>query len=422
MKSLRICLLLFAASVMAAAQTSTPYPNQTGTGFPNPSGTTARDTGAGRVVLPTGTEIEVRVNEPLSSETSQQGDRFTGEVASDVVDRNSGRILIPRDAQVSGRVLSAVPSGRLSNAGELQLSINTIRIGNGVVNVTVQPFINRGESHTRSNTTKIGGGAALGAIIGAIAGGGKGAAIGAGVGGAAGAGTAAATGKRPAEIKPEAVLKFVTAADTTVSASAQAPSTSAAETASSDSTYSQSSTTDSDTAPVLTKRSGTQSTTNTGSSTASATAPANTTSGTYGQSYPNTTTGNTSSGTSTGVGVGSNNGTQSTYPSTAPSSASTTVPGRSFSARDRRVINNCIRDHASTLPDSALRKSAGFARSFKAGDAIPADTQRMLRSLPLQCDRELPMLSNDLERVIYGGHVMLIDTTNRVLDVFDITP
>jgi hypothetical protein len=86
------------------------------------------------------------------------------------------------------------------------------------------------------------------------------------------------------------------------------------------------------------------------------------------------------------------------------------------------VINNCIRDHASTLPDSALRKPAGVIPTFKAGDTIPADTQRQLRSLPLQCDRELPTLSNDIERVIYGGQVMLIDTTNRVLDAFDITP
>jgi hypothetical protein len=98
------------------------------------------------------------------------------------------------------------------------------------------------------------------------------------------------------------------------------------------------------------------------------------------------------------------------------------VPGRSFTARDRRVINNCVRDHASTLPDSALRKTAGVMAAFKVGDTIPADTQRQLRALPLQCDRELPTLSNDLERVIYGGQVMLIDPSSRVLDAFDITP
>jgi len=63
--------------------------------------------------------------------------------------------------------------------------------------------------------TKIGGGAAAGAIIGAIAGGGKGAAIGAGVGAAAGTGVAAATGKKDAKVESEAVLTWTTAGDST---------------------------------------------------------------------------------------------------------------------------------------------------------------------------------------------------------------
>jgi hypothetical protein len=394
------------------------------------------------------------VNESLSSETSQQGDRFTGTVASDLIDTSTGRVLIPRGAEVSGRVLSATPSGRLTDSGELQLSINTIRIGNSVVNVTVQPFIDRGESHTKSNTTKIGGGAALGAIIGAIAGGGKGAAIGAGVGGAAGAGTAAATGKRPAEIRPEAVLRFVTATETTVAANAQLPSSRTStgtmastgsattpstpsnpqSTSTSDSgTYSTQPATDSDQAPVLQKRGNTPqtNTTSTASGTATSQGASGTygsstnTTGTYGQSYPPAASSTTSTGTSASVGTGTGTttnvgGSTSTYPSSAGSPVGTsTVPGRSFSARDRRVINNCVRDHASSLPDAALHKGA-IARNFRAGDSIPADTQRQLRALPLQCDRELPMLSNDLERVIYGGQVMLIDTSSRVLDAFDL--
>ena len=473
MRSLRLLFTFALLCTFAVAQRTTT--NSTTDRATGSTSTTARATTDGRYSLPAGTEIEIRVNESLSSETSQQGDRFTGTVASDLVDTATGRVLIPRGAEVSGRVLSATPSGRLTESGELQLSINTIRIGNSVVNVTVQPFIDRGESHTKSNTTKIGGGAALGAIIGAIAGGGKGAAIGAGVGGAAGAGTAAATGKRPAEIRPEAVLRFVTATETTVAANAQLPSsrTSTGTMASTDSattpstpsypqststsdsgTYSTQPATDSDEVPVLQKRGNTSPTststgrTNAGTTTAQTTTgtygstppsttasttgtqPSNsssgtygsttnttgTTTGTYGQSYPSGSTATTSTGASSSVGVGSGT-TTSTYPATA----STTVPGRSFSARDRRVINNCVRDHASSLPDAALHKGT-VPRTFRTGDSIPVDTQRQLRALPLQCDRELPTLSNDLERVIYGGQVMLIDTSNRVLDAFEITP
>jgi hypothetical protein len=86
------------------------------------------------------------------------------------------------------------------------------------------------------------------------------------------------------------------------------------------------------------------------------------------------------------------------------------------------VVNNCVREHSASLPDAALHKSGAAPRTFAVNDVIPAGTDRLLRALPLQCDRELPTLSNDLERVIYGGQVMLIDSSNRVLDVFTLTP
>src|SRR5438046_6337962 len=65
-------------------------------------------------------------------------------------------------------------SGRLSTPGELHLSLRTIRTGGRSYPVSVQTVVIKGESHTKSNVTKIGGGTALGALIGAVAGGGKG--------------------------------------------------------------------------------------------------------------------------------------------------------------------------------------------------------------------------------------------------------
>jgi hypothetical protein len=91
------------------------------------------------------------------------------------------------------------------------LSLRTLRSGGRTYALAVEPFVIKGESHAKSNLTKIGGSAAAGAIIGAIAGGGKGAAIGTGVGAAAGTGVAAATGKKPAEVESEAVLAWVAA-------------------------------------------------------------------------------------------------------------------------------------------------------------------------------------------------------------------
>jgi hypothetical protein len=126
------------------------------------------------------------------------------------------RELYPRGANVTGRVVDVHRSGRLSEPGELDLVLNTVTSGARTSSLRVDPLVVKGQSHTKSNTTKIGGGAALGAIIGAIAGGGKGAAVGTVAGAAAGTGAAAATGKKEVEVVPETVLSFVTSTATDV--------------------------------------------------------------------------------------------------------------------------------------------------------------------------------------------------------------
>jgi hypothetical protein len=127
----------------------------------------------------------------------------------------NGRTLYPKGADVIGRVTDVHPTGRLTEPGELDLVLNTVSSGTVAESIHVEPLIIKGESHSKSNVTKIGGGAALGAVIGAIAGGGKGAAIGTLAGGAAGTGAAAATGKKPAIVESEAVLTFVTSTAST---------------------------------------------------------------------------------------------------------------------------------------------------------------------------------------------------------------
>jgi outer membrane lipoprotein SlyB len=159
------------------------------------------------VKIPAGTSVQVRISEKLSSETANVGEVFHGSLAAPVVANR--RTLFPKGAVVTGEVVNLVRSGRLSTPGELHLNLRTIRTGGRTYPVSVQTVVIKGESHTKSNVTKIGGGTAFGALIGAIAGGGKGAAIGAGVGAAAGTGVAAGTGKKPAEVQSEMVLAFV---------------------------------------------------------------------------------------------------------------------------------------------------------------------------------------------------------------------
>ncbi|HME06189.1 MAG TPA: hypothetical protein VKG25_04030 [Bryobacteraceae bacterium] len=152
--------------------------------------------------IPAGTEINVRLGETLSSDKSKAGDRWQGTLQRDVtVDNN---ILARRGDPVEGTVVAAVPSGRLAGQAELDLAVTSV---NGIP-VSTDSLNRSGRDHAKRNVAAIGGGAVLGAIIGAAAGGGAGAAIGAGSGAAVGTGGAAATGKKDIKYPVETVLRF----------------------------------------------------------------------------------------------------------------------------------------------------------------------------------------------------------------------
>ncbi len=162
--------------------------------------------------IPAGTHIPVRVGQELSSGTAKVGQAWEGTVARSVV--VNGKTVAKAGDTVKGTVTAAIPSGRLQHPGVLKLRLTSVA-GRTVHTASVS---RQGESHTKSNATKMGGGAAAGAVIGAIAGGGKGAAIGTLAGGAAGTGAAAYTGKKEAVIPAETTLTFTTTATSTSTA------------------------------------------------------------------------------------------------------------------------------------------------------------------------------------------------------------
>lgn len=154
-------------------------------------------------VVPNGTRLVAVLNTPLSTRTTQNGDRFTMEVTS------PGQY---RGAIIEGTVANAERSGRVSGRAEMGLNFETIRLRNGQtyrftglidsvrnasgdsVGINNEGAVRDGNQTTKT-ATRAGIGAALGALIGAIAGGGSGAAIGAGVGAGAGAGSVILQGR-----------------------------------------------------------------------------------------------------------------------------------------------------------------------------------------------------------------------------------
>jgi hypothetical protein len=160
--------------------------------------------------IPAGTELTVRNNEAINSETASAGQTFSGVVARDVADEEGG-IAIPRGSNATLVVRSVRGQGKIEGRSELALDVGSVDVNGRTYRLETGDLIERGtEGLGKNKRTGIftGGGAALGGIIGAIAGGGKGAAIGAASGAAAGAGTQAVTRGKAVHVPSETLLSF----------------------------------------------------------------------------------------------------------------------------------------------------------------------------------------------------------------------
>ena len=160
--------------------------------------------------IPAGATLEVRNNDTIDSQTAQVGQTYSGVIERDVVDTD-GRVAIPRGANATLVVRSASGQGRLQGQSDLAVDVSSVEVGGRQYRLETSDFVERGTQGLGTNKRTgefVGGGAALGGIIGAIAGGGKGAAIGALAGGGAGTATQGLTRGKAVRIPSETLLRF----------------------------------------------------------------------------------------------------------------------------------------------------------------------------------------------------------------------
>jgi len=158
------------------------------------------------IVVPAGTSVTVSLGSALGSKLSQPGQTFTGTVAKDILVGTA--VAIPKGATVSGTVTDAKPLGKMAGGAVLQVRLDSITLNGASLPVqsALRTFSVKGKG--KRTGVMAGGGAALGGIIGGLAGGGKGAAIGLLAGGGAGAGGAALTGNKDVVLPVESAVSF----------------------------------------------------------------------------------------------------------------------------------------------------------------------------------------------------------------------
>ena len=158
---------------------------------------------------PAGTELVVRTVETIDSRNASADQTFSAIVEQEVTNASGGVIIPERSsAQLMIRQMS---SGGATGSPEMVLDVQSITVDGQKYLVSTADLTrdsDTGIGKNKRTAETIGAGAALGTIIGAIAGGGKGAAIGVLVGAAGGAGAQVLTRGRDVRVPAETVLKF----------------------------------------------------------------------------------------------------------------------------------------------------------------------------------------------------------------------
>jgi hypothetical protein len=214
-----------AASNNTSNNTGAPVNNDDSVNAEPPANANATAAPNGSLAIPRNTILALELLTPVSTDVSQRGDRIQAKVVEPA--EYSGYI-------VDGRVAALKRPGKVKGVAELQLAFDQIRSTDNrtaalhaeLIEISPMggdrdPQIDseggvKGRDSTKDDAAKVGAASGIGAIIGAIAGGGKGAAIGAIIGG--GAGTAGVMTQRGKDIRLERGqhLKIRTSTDTSV--------------------------------------------------------------------------------------------------------------------------------------------------------------------------------------------------------------
>ena len=197
--------------------------NSTANNQANDQNGAVNTSGNGSLAIPRNTILALELLTPVSTDASQRGDRIQARVVEPV--EFAGYI-------IDGHISQVKRPGKTKGTAQLQLSFDQIRSPDNRVAqlhaelIEISPIGGgnepevdseggvKGPSSTKDDVAKVGAATGVGAIIGAIAGGGKGAAIGAIIGG--GAGTAGVMTQRGKDIRLDRGqhLKIRTSTDT----------------------------------------------------------------------------------------------------------------------------------------------------------------------------------------------------------------
>jgi BON domain len=183
----------------AAAQALPPPADDAQTPPPPPS--------PKRLIVDQGTQVTVRLIDPIDSEKNQTGDTFHATLNAALT--SDGEEAVPAGVELTGHLVNVKSAGQFAGQSVVVMQLDSLSLGGKTYSLQTDQYRKEGKSRGKNTAEKVGGGAVLGGIIGALAGGGKGAAIGTAAGAGVGGGAQAASKSQQIKLPSETVLNFV---------------------------------------------------------------------------------------------------------------------------------------------------------------------------------------------------------------------
>ena len=156
--------------------------------------------------IPTGSTVVIRMIDSVNSENNKVGETFVAVLDEPIL--QGGVEVIPRGADVRGRIANINEAGRVAGSAQLGLELTQVVVNGIPYSLSTSEYQEAGESRGGQTAKRAAAGAGVGALIGAIAGGTKGAAIGAGVGGGGATAVQVMTKGEKLNIPSETKLEF----------------------------------------------------------------------------------------------------------------------------------------------------------------------------------------------------------------------
>ena len=165
--------------------------------------------GTPSVVIPSGTQISVRTDVAIDSAKDTIGKLYPARIQQSIVD-STGAVGIPQGASAQLQVVN-LNQGANASSQDLALELYSVNLNGTEFRVDASSVTEKGSAGfgmNRRTAEYAGGGAGLGALLGAVFGGGKGAGIGTLAGGGLGALTQYLTRGKRVNVPAESVLTF----------------------------------------------------------------------------------------------------------------------------------------------------------------------------------------------------------------------